>query len=56
MSNNNLRSFEEQARNVGYAYDNTQRQYDEYPPKGDMVPIAAAINAWTLVCGCLHGH
>ena len=55
MSNNNLRSFEEQARNVGYAYDNTQRQYDEYPPKGDMVPIAAAINAWTLVCGCYMG-
>ena len=55
MSNNNLRSFEEQARNVGYAYDNTQRQYDEYPPKGGMVPIAAAINAWTLVCGCYMG-
>ena len=55
MSNKNLRSFEEQARNVGYAYDNTQRQYDKYPPNNDVVPIAAAINVWTLVCGCYMG-
>ena len=55
MSNKHLRSFEEQARNVGYAYENTQRQYDKYPPNNDLVPIAAAINAWTLVCGCYMG-
>ena len=55
MPNNNLRSFEEQARNVGYAYENTQRQYDEHPPNDDVVPIAVAINVWTLVCGCYMG-
>ena len=55
MSNKHLRSFREQARNVGYAYEDTQRQYDKYPPNSDLVPIATAINAWTLVCGCYMG-
>ncbi len=55
MSNKNLTGFEDQARHVSYAYDNTQRQYDEHPPNDDMVPIAAAINAWTLICGCYMG-
>ena len=45
MTNKTLRDFEEQAHNVGYAYENTQRQYDEYPPKDDVVPIAAAIGS-----------
>ena len=40
---------------MNYAHKNTQRQYDKYPPNDDMVPIAAAINAWTLVCGCYMG-
>ena len=47
---NNLKGFEDQAHRVSYAYDNTQRQYDEHPPNDDVVPIAAAINAWTLIC------
>ena len=55
MSNNNLKGFEDEARRVSYAYDNTQRQYDEHPPNDDVVPIAAAINAWTLICGCYMG-
>ena len=55
MSNNDLMGFEEQAHRVRYAYDNTQRYYDEYPPNDDIVPIAAAINAWTLICGCYMG-
>ena len=55
MSQKTLRSFEEQARNVGYAYENTQRQYNEHPPNYDVVPIATAINFWTLVCGCYMG-
>ena len=38
-----------------YAYGDTQRQYDEHPPNNDVVPIAAAINAWTLICGCYMG-
>ena len=55
MSNKNLRSFEEQAGNVAYAYEDTQLQYDKSPPNSDVVPIAGAINAWTLVCGCYMG-
>ena len=55
MSNKNLRSFKEQAGNVFYAYEDTQRQYDKSPPNSDVVPIAGAINAWTLVCGCYMG-
>ena len=42
MTNNNLKSFEECALNVKYAYDNTQRQFDEHPPNDDIAPIAAA--------------
>ena len=52
---NNLKGFEDQAQRVRYAYDDTQRQYDENPPNDDMVSIAAAINAWTLICGCYMG-
>ena len=48
-------SFKDLAHRVNYAHKNTQRQYDKYPPNDDMVPIAAAINAWTLVCGCYMG-
>ena len=40
---------------VQYAYYNTQREYDEHPPKNDMVPVAGAINAWSLICGCYMG-
>ena len=52
---NNLQEFKDQAQRVRYAYENTQRQYDEYPPNDDIVPVAAAINAWTLICGCYMG-
>ena len=52
---NNLKDFEDRAQRVSYAHKNTQRQYDEYPPKDDVVPIAAAINGWTLICGCYMG-
>ena len=55
MSGNNFTGFEDQAQRVRYAYDNTQRQYDEHPPNDDLVPITAAINAWTLICGCYMG-
>ena len=55
MTNNNLKSFEECALNVKYAYDNTQRQFDEHPPNDDIAPIATAINGWTLICGCYMG-
>ena len=55
MSNKNLKGFEDQAQRVSYAYDNTQHQYDEHPPNDDVVPIAAAINVWTLICGCYMG-
>ena len=55
MSNSNLTIFEEQAQRVRYAYCNTQCEYDERPPRDDLVPVAAAINAWTLICGCYMG-
>ncbi|MCY3790759.1 MAG: hypothetical protein OXH63_18430 [Gemmatimonadetes bacterium] len=55
MSNNNLNGFEDQVRRVRYAYKNTQRQFDEHPPNDDLVAVAAAINAWTLICGCYMG-
>ena len=48
-------SDEDLAHRVSYAYNNTKRQYNEYPPKADLVPIAEAINIWTLVCGCYMG-
>ena len=53
---NNLKGFEDQASRVSYAYDETERQYHEHPPNDDMVPIAEAINAWTLHLRLLHGH
>ena len=55
MSNKNLRSFRDQARNVKYAYENTRRQYNDHPPRPDLVPIAGAINAWTHICSCYMG-
>ena len=55
MSQKNLRGFKEQARNVGYAYEQTQRQFDDHPPNNDVAPIATAINAWTFICGCYMG-
>ena len=47
--------FEDLASRVNYAYKVTQRQYDEHPPNGDLVPIADAINGLTLICGCYMG-
>ena len=55
MSNNNLKGFEDEADRVSYAYENTQHQYNEHPPNDDVVPIAEAINGWTLICGCYMG-
>lgn len=52
---NNLKIFESQAQRVRFAYCITQREYDEHPPNDDLVPVAAAINAWTLICGCYMG-
>ena len=43
------------AQRVRFAYYNTQREYDEHPPNDDMVPVAAAINAWPLICGLYMG-
>ena len=43
------------AHRVSYAYRNTERQYEESPPNADLVPVAEAINAWTLICGCYMG-
>ena len=52
---NDLTGFEDQATRVDYAYKTTQRQYGEYPPNNDLVPIADAINAWSFICGCYMG-
>ena len=52
MSNKNLKGFKDQAHRASYAYENTQRQYDKYPPNDDMVPIVAAINALKLPHFC----
>ena len=40
---------------VSYAYKNAKQQFDEHPPGGDLIPIAAAIHAWVLICGCYMG-
>ena len=48
-------SDENLSHRVSYAYNNTKRHYNEYPPKADLVPIAEAINTWTFVCGCYMG-
>ena len=55
MSNRNLRNFDDQARNVTYAYQHTQRQYDDSPSVLEAVPIVDAINNWALICGCYMG-
>ncbi len=47
-----MSDFEQRVR---YVYDNIQREYDERPPNDDVVPVAAAINAWPLICGCYMG-
>ena len=51
----NPQAFRDRARHLTYAYEQTERHYGEYPPNDDIVPIAAAINAWTLICGCYMG-
>ena len=38
-----------------YAHKQAESHYDKYPPRDDIVPIAAAINAWTLICNCYMG-
>ena len=40
---------------VTYAHQQTERHYDKYPPNSDKVPVAEAINAWTLISGCYMG-
>ena len=47
-----MSDFEQRVR---YAYSITQREFDEHPPNDDVVPVAAAINAWPLICGCYMG-
>ena len=49
------RSFEEQARNVAFAYRNTQSQYDDLQINNEVVPMAAAIKEWIYICGCYMG-
>ena len=51
----NLKAYEAETWQVTYAYKQTERHYDEYPPDDDRLPLAAAINAWTLICGCYMG-
>ena len=59
MSNNltgfTMGSDRDLSHRVRYAYQSTQLQYEKYPPNADLVPIAEAINAWTLICGCYMG-
>ena len=52
---NNLKTFEDETWRVTYAHKQTERHYDKYPPNSDLVPIAEAINAWTLISGCYIG-
>ena len=56
---NNLKASEDELWDetwkVTYAHKQTERHYDKYPPNSDLVPIAEAINAWTLVSGCYMG-
>ena len=52
---NNLKAFEEETRHVTYAHKQAEQHYDKYPPNSDSVPIAEAINAWTLISGCYMG-
>ena len=52
---NNLKAFEEETRHVTYAHKQAERHYDKHPPNSDAVPIAEAINAWTLISGCYMG-
>ncbi|MDD9995327.1 MAG: hypothetical protein OXS35_06220 [Dehalococcoidia bacterium] len=51
----NLAAFEEETRHVVYAHKQAERHYDKHPPNSDAVPIAEAINAWTLISGCYMG-
>ena len=48
-------AFRDEMRKVTFAYEQTELHYDKNPPNGDIVPVAAAINAWTLICGCYMG-
>ena len=52
---NKLKVYENETQHVTYAYKQAESHYDKYPPRDDIVPIAAAINAWTLICGCYMG-
>ena len=52
---NDLKEFEEATRHVTYAHKQAEQHYYRYPPDSDSVPIAEAINAWTLICGCYMG-
>ena len=40
---------------VSLARKATKQQYDEHPPKDDLISLAAAINAWSFICGCYMG-
>ena len=51
----NLAAFEAETRHVVYAHKQAERHYDKHPPNSDAVPIAEAINAWTLISGCYMG-
>ena len=55
MSRDKMRGFQEHATNVTIAYQETQRQYDDTPPRIDLIPIVNAINLWALICGCYMG-
>ena len=52
---NNLKVYENETQHVTYAHEQAEGHYDKYPPRDDSVPVAAAINAWTLICGCYMG-
>lgn len=46
----------EAAWRVQYAYEYTQRLYDEYPPDANVAPpLLGAIYAWPFVCSCYMG-
>ena len=56
MGQINLRSFTEQARNVRYAYEQTQRQFDDHPPNNDLVPYRRRHQRLDAYLRLLHGH
>ena len=50
-----VKRFEEPARRVSLAREAAKQQYDEHPPKGDLVEIVGAINAGSFICGYYMG-